>query len=142
MRVTEEVDALSTMGISRTVRIILPKVAALTLAMPLLVLWTSAVALAGGMVAAMLQLDLSPAYFIETLPRAVPVANLVIGLVKGAVFGFSIALVACHFGLKVRPNTESLSSHTTTAVVSAITAVIIIDAIFAIFTRNLGLPQL
>jgi sterol desaturase/sphingolipid hydroxylase (fatty acid hydroxylase superfamily) len=71
-----------------------------------------------------------------------PVANLVIGLVKGAVFGFSIALVACHFGLKVRPNTESLSSHTTTAVVSAITAVIIIDAIFAIFTRNLGLPQL
>ena len=142
MRVTEEVDALSTMGISRTVRIILPKVAALTLAMPFLVLWTSAVALAGGMVAAMLQLDLSPAYFIETLPRAVPVANLVIGLVKGAVFGFSIALVACHFGLKVRPNTASLSSHTTTAVVSAITAVIIIDAIFAIFTRNLGLPQL
>ncbi|HMW76893.1 MAG TPA: ABC transporter permease, partial [Rhodocyclaceae bacterium] len=82
------------------------------------------------------------AYFIDNLPRAVPVANLTIGLVKGMVFGFSIALIACHFGLNVRPNTESLSSHTTTSVVSAITTVIIIDALFAVFTRNLGLPQL
>ena len=142
MRVTEEIDALATMGISRTVRIIFPKVAALTLAMPLLVLWTSAVALVGGMLAALVQLDLAPAYFIDNLPRAVPVANLTIGLVKGMVFGFSIALIACHFGLNVRPNTESLSSHTTTSVVSAITTVIIIDALFAVFTRNLGLPQL
>ncbi len=142
MRVTEEIDALATMGISRSVRIIVPKVAALTLAMPLLVLWTSAVALVGGMLAALVQLDLSPAYFFDNLPRAVPVANLVIGLAKGAVFGFAIALIACHFGLNVRPNTESLSSNTTTAVVSAITTVIILDAAFAIFTRNLGLPQL
>lgn len=142
MRVTEEIDALATMGISRTVRIILPKVVALTLAMPLLVLWTSAVALVGGMAAAYLQLDLSPGYFIDTLPRAVPVANLVIGLAKGAVFGFAIALVACHFGLHVRPNTESLSAYTTTAVVTAITTVIVVDALFAVFTRQVGMPQL
>lgn len=142
MRVTEEIDALATMGVSRTVRIVLPKVAALTVAMPLLVLWTSAVALAGGMVAAYLQMDLSFGYFIDTLPKAVPVANLVIGLAKGAVFGFMIALLACHFGLHVRPNTESLSSHTTSAVVAAITTVIIIDAIFAILTRQVGMPKL
>ena len=142
MRVTEEIDALATMGVSRTVRIVLPKVAALTVAMPLLVLWTSAVALAGGMVAAYLQMDLSFGYFIDTLPRAVPVANLVIGLAKGAAFGFMIALLACHFGLHVRPNTESLSSHTTSAVVAAITVVIIIDAIFAILTRQVGMPKL
>ncbi len=142
MRVTEEIDALATMGVSRTVRIILPKVAALTVAMPLLVLWTSAVALVGGMVAAFLQLDLAFGYFIDTLPRAVPVANLVIGLCKGAVFGFLIALLACHFGLHVRPNTESLSAHTTRAVVAAITTVIIVDAVFAIMTRQVGMPRL
>jgi len=140
MRVTEEIDALSTMGISRTVRVVLPKIAGLTVAMPLLVVWTSAVALFGGMVAAMLQLDLSFAYFIDNLPRAVPVANLNIGLAKGVVFGFIVALVACHFGLRCKPNTESLSANTTRSVVTAITTVILIDAIFAIFTRQIGVP--
>jgi phospholipid/cholesterol/gamma-HCH transport system permease protein len=142
MRVTEEIDALSTMGISRTIRVVLPKVLGLTVAMPLIVLWTSGVALFGGMVAAMLQLDLSLVYFFENLPRAVPAANLIIGLSKGVVFGFVIALVACHFGLRVKPNTESLAANTTSSVVTAITTVILVDAIFAIFTRHIGLPQL
>lgn len=142
MRVTEEIDALSTMGISRSIRVVLPKVLGLTVAMPLLVLWTSAVALFGGMLAALLQLDLSLIYFLENLPRAVPVANLFIGLGKGLVFGFVIAVVACHFGLHVKPNTESLSANTTSAVVTAITSVILADAIFAIFTRQIGVPQL
>lgn len=142
MRVTEEIDALSTMGISRSLRVVLPKILGLTVAMPLLVLWASAVALLGGMVSALLQLDLSLAYFLETLPRVVPVANLWIGLGKGLVFGFVIALVACHFGLRVKPNTESLSANTTRAVVTAITTVILADAIFAIFTRQVGIPQL
>lgn len=140
MRVTEEIDALSTMGISRSVRVVLPKILGLTAAMPLLVLWTSAVAMLGGMLAALLQLDLSLVYFLENLPRAVPVANLVIGLSKGVVFGFVIAVVACHFGLHVKPNTESLSANTTSAVVTAITTVILVDAIFAIFTRQIGVP--
>jgi len=142
MRVTEEIDALTAMGISRSIRVILPKLLALTAVMPLLVLWASAIALIGGMLSAMLQLDVSPAYFIGNLQRAVPVANLVIGLTKGVVFGFIIACVACHFGLRVRPNTESLSANTTTSVVTAITLVILADAVFAINTRNLGIPQL
>jgi len=142
MRVTEEIDALSTMGISRSIRVVLPKIFGLTVAMPLLVLWTSAVALLGGMLAALLQLDLSLVYFLENLPRAVPVSNLFIGLGKGVVFGFVIAVVACHFGLHVKPNTESLSANTTSAVVTAITTVILVDAVFAIFTRQIGVPQL
>jgi len=142
MRVTEEIDALSTMGISRTLRIVLPKILGLTAAMPLLVLWTSFVALFGGMLAALLQLDLSLYYFFENLPRAVPMANLLIGLGKGVLFGFVIALVACHFGLRVKPNTESLSANTTSAVVTAITAVILVDAVFAVLTRQIGMPQL
>lgn len=140
MRVTEEIDALSAMGISRTLRLVLPKVVALTLAMPLLVLWTSAIALLGGAVSAWVQLDLGLGFFLDTLPRVVPVTNLYIGLAKGAVFGLFIALIACHFGLRVRPNTESLSANTTASVVSAITVVILLDAVFAIATRRIGVP--
>jgi len=140
MRVTEEIDALATMGVSNSLRLIFPKVMALGFAMPLLVLWTTTMALAGGMVSASLQLDISYGFFIDTLPKAVPVANLWIGLSKGFVFGILIALIACHFGLRIRPNTESLSANTTSSVVTAITVVILVDAIFAIATRHIGLP--
>ena len=142
MRVTAEIDALSAMGVSRSIRVILPKLLALTAVMPLLVLWASAIALIGGMLSAMLQLDISLAYFVDNLQRAVPVANLVIGLAKGLVFGFIIAWVACHFGLRVKPNTESLSANTTTSVVTSITLVILVDAVFAVTTRGMGIPQL
>jgi phospholipid/cholesterol/gamma-HCH transport system permease protein len=141
MRVTEEIDALATMGVPRSLRLIFPKVIALGMAMPLLVLWTTSIALIGGMVSAQLQLDIGYGYFFETLPKAVPVANLWIGLAKGVVFGIAIALVACHFGLRVQPNTESLSANTTASVVSAITVVILLDSIFAIATRSIGLPK-
>jgi phospholipid/cholesterol/gamma-HCH transport system permease protein len=140
MRVTEEIDALATMGVSRTLRIVLPKVAALAIAMPLLVVWCSAAGILGGMVSAHLQMDLAYGFFISTLPKVVPVANVWIGMGKGFAFGILIALVACHFGLRVKPNTESLSSMTTTSVVTAITVVIVIDAVFAILTRNIGMP--
>ncbi len=141
MRVTEEIDALAAMGVSRTLRLVLPKVVALALAMPALVLWTTAAALLGGMVAAQVQLDLAYGFFIESLPRAVPVVNLWIGLGKGVLFGILVALVACHFGLRVRPNTESLSANTTASVVAAITVVIVVDAMVAIATRSIGLPR-
>ena len=97
MRVTEEIDALATMGISRSIRLVLPKVAALSLAMPLLVIWCSAAGIVGGMVSANLEMGLAYGYFIETLPRAVPVANLWIAIGKGFFFGMLIAIIACHF---------------------------------------------
>jgi phospholipid/cholesterol/gamma-HCH transport system permease protein len=140
MRVTEEIDAMATMGVSRSLRLVLPKVMALALVMPLLVVWCSAAGILGGLVAANLQLDLSWGFFIDTLPRVVPLSNLWIGLAKGFVFGFLIGLIACHFGLRVKPNTESLSTKTTSSVVTSITVVILVDALFAIYTRNLGMP--
>lgn len=140
MRVTEELDALATMGISRSFRLVLPKILALSVATPLLVIWCSFIGILGGMVAAYLELGLEHSVFITALPRVVPVANLWIGLGKGVVFGFLIALIACHFGLKVKPNTESLSARTTTSVVTSITIVIVADAIFAVLTRSIGMP--
>lgn len=141
MRVTQELDAMSVMGIPHGRRLILPMVVALAIAVPLLCLWTSALALAGGMVAAEMQTGLSHAYFIESLRTAVPIANLWLGLGKGVVFGMLIALVACHFGLRIRPNTESLGQGVTASVVSAITVVIIADAVFAVLFSDVGLVQ-
>ncbi|WP_454762540.1 MlaE family ABC transporter permease [Cupriavidus campinensis] len=139
MRVTEELDAMSVMGISHGFRLIMPRVIALAVSMPLLVAWTDLLALLGGMTAARLQLDISYAFFLRQLPDAVPVANLWLGLGKGVVFGVLIALTACHFGLRIKPNTQSLGQGTTASVVTAITVVIIADAIFAILFKDVGL---
>lgn len=139
MRVTEEIDALAAMGISRILRLILPKVVGLTLIAPLLVFWTSLWALIGGMLSAKLQLGLGYAFFLQRLAEVLPPVNLTLSLIKGLLFGFLVTLVACHFGLRIKPNTESLSTSTTASVVTAITIVILTDAIFAIMTRNVGL---
>jgi phospholipid/cholesterol/gamma-HCH transport system permease protein len=138
MRVTEELDAMLVMNMPHGFRLIMPRVLALALAMPLLVVWTDAVALLGGIAAAMLQLDLAPSYFLHQLPNAVPIANYAIGLGKGVVFGSLIALVACHFGLRIEPDTESLGAGTTLSVVTAITSVIVADAVFAIIFKGVG----
>jgi phospholipid/cholesterol/gamma-HCH transport system permease protein len=140
MRVTEELDALSAMGISHSMRLILPKVAALTISMPLLSVWTSAMALIGGMVSAQNTLDISYQQFFLKLPDVVPLLNVFIGLGKSVVFGLMIALIACHFGFRIQPNTESLGYETTNSVVAAITVVIMNDAIFAILFMNVGMP--
>ena len=138
MRVTEELDAMLVMGISHGFRLVMPKVLALAVSMPLLVIWTDSMALIGGMLSAQVELGLSPQYFISKLPDAVPLANYMIGLGKGAVFGVLIALVSCHFGLRIKPNTESLGRGTTTSVVTAITVVILADAVFAILFNGVG----
>jgi phospholipid/cholesterol/gamma-HCH transport system permease protein len=138
MRVTEELDAMLVMGISHGYRLIMPKVLALAVAMPLLVVWTDAMALIGGMVSAKIELHLGAHYFMQKLPSAVPLVNYTIGLGKGVTFGMLIALVSCHFGLRIKPNTESLGRGTTTSVVTSITVVILADAVFAIVFSGVG----
>jgi phospholipid/cholesterol/gamma-HCH transport system permease protein len=139
MRVTQELDALSVMGISHTVRLVLPKVLALALSLPLVVLWTSALMLLGGMLAARAQLGLDPLQFLRGLPDAVQAANLWLGWSKAVIFGALIALLACHFGLRIKPNTESLGAGVTQSVVTSITVVIVVDAIFAVLFADVGL---
>ncbi|MGN6650206.1 MlaE family ABC transporter permease [Trinickia sp.] len=139
MRVTEELDAMLVMGIPHGLRLVLPRVIALSVAMPLLVMWTNIVALIGGALAAQLVLGIDIAYFARALPSVVPIANLWIGLGKGVAFGMLIALVACHFGFRIKPNSQSLGTGTTSSVVSSITVVILADAIFAIVFQNVGL---
>jgi phospholipid/cholesterol/gamma-HCH transport system permease protein len=139
MRVTEELDAMRVMGIPHGLRLILPRVLALGVAMPLLVMWTNIIALTGGAVAAKIVLGIDLSYFARALPGVVPVANLWIGLGKGVAFGMLIAIVGCHFGFRIKANSQSLGEGTTTSVVTSITVVILADAVFAILFQNVGL---
>jgi phospholipid/cholesterol/gamma-HCH transport system permease protein len=139
MRVTEELDAMRVMGIAQGYRLVLPRAIAMALAMPLITVWTTLAALLGGMLAADLTMGVTPSYFFHALPLAVKVSNLVLAVGKSAVFGLLIALIGCHYGLRIEPNTESLGRGTTASVVTAITMVILVDALFAIVFKDIGL---
>ena len=139
MRVTEELDAMRVMGIAKGYRLVMPRAIAMTMAMPLLAVWTTVAALLGGMLASDMAMGLTPAYFMTALPKAVQLSNLWLAMGKSAVFGLFIALIACHYGLRVLPNTESLGRGTTASVVSSITMVILVDALFAVVFKGVGL---
>ena len=139
MRVTEELDAMRVMGIAKGYRLVMPRALALSIVMPLISVWTTVAALLGGMLAASAAMGITPAFFINALPAAVEVSNLTLATAKSVVFGLLIALVACHFGLRVKPNTESLGKGTTASVVTSITVVILVDALFAVLFKNVGI---
>jgi phospholipid/cholesterol/gamma-HCH transport system permease protein len=139
MRVTEELDAMRVMGIPHGFRLVMPRALALALAMPLISVWTTVAALVGGMVAADVALGITPRFFINALPAAVELSNLGLALGKTVVFGLLIALIGCHFGLRVKPNTESLGQGTTASVVTSITVVILVDAVFAVVFKDVGI---
>ncbi len=139
MRVTDELDAMRVMGISHSFRLVMPRAMALAVAMPLISVWTTLCALAGGMVAADISLGITPTYFLTALPEAVHLNNLVLATSKSVVFGILIALIGCHFGLRIKPDTQSLGEGTTASVVTSITVVILVDALFAVAFKDVGI---
>jgi phospholipid/cholesterol/gamma-HCH transport system permease protein len=139
MRVTDELDAMRVMGISHSYRLVMPRAMALAVAMPLISVWTTLCALAGGMLAADIALGISPTYFVNALPQAVSPGNLGLACSKSVAFGILIALIGCHFGLRVKPNTQSLGEGTTASVVTSITVVILVDALFAVLFKDVGI---
>ena len=139
MRVTEELDAMRVMGIAKGFRLVMPRAMALALVMPLISVWTTVAALLGGMLAANISMGITPSFFINALPAAVSVSNLTLATAKSVVFGLLIALVGCHYGLRVKPNTESLGQGTTASVVTSITVVILVDALFAVLFKSVGI---
>jgi phospholipid/cholesterol/gamma-HCH transport system permease protein len=138
MRVTHELEAMTVLGISPALRLALPKVIGQMIALPLVVLWTDVFALAGGMMGAKLQLNISCLAFVHQLPRVVSATSLGFGLGKGALFGALVALVACHFGLRIRPDTEGLATGTTQSVVTSLTLVLLVDALLAVLFAHIG----
>lgn len=138
MRVREEVDALRTLGLDPIDILVLPRILALTMVMPLLAFYADVVGLFGAGVAAMLLLDMSPVQFVTQLQQAVAIKHFWVGIVKAPVFGFLIALVGCRYGLKVKGSAENVGRRTTQSVVEAIFLVIVFDAIFSIVFSRLG----
>jgi phospholipid/cholesterol/gamma-HCH transport system permease protein len=139
MRVTEELDAMKVMGIARGFRLVMPRAIAMAIAMPLIMVWTTVAALAGGMLAADVVMGVTPAFFVAALPAAVQPSNLNLAVAKSVVFGVMIALIGCHYGLRIQPNTQSLGQGTTASVVTSITMVILVDALFAVVFKDVGI---
>ncbi|MEO1046233.1 MAG: ABC transporter permease [Pseudomonadota bacterium] len=138
MKLTEEVDAMRTIGVSPMEALVLPRVMAAVLMMPLLGFFSSIVAMIGGAMLCAVTLDIPPTTFITTIQQVVPMYDLWVGLIKAPVFGAIVALSGCYQGMLVSGNAEDVGLRTTAAVVQAIFMVIVLDAFFAVFFTWVG----
>ncbi|MEE4207466.1 MAG: ABC transporter permease [Erythrobacter sp.] len=138
MKLTEEIDAMRTIGISPVEALVLPRIMAATFMMIVLGFYASMVAIVGGAVVGQFALGIPFFTFLERIQEVVPTYDLWVGLIKAPVFGLIVALAGCYHGMQVRGNSEEVGSRTTMAVVSAIFAVIVIDAFFAVFFTEIG----
>ena len=133
MKVTEEIDALRTIGVGPTELLVLPKLLALIIALPLLTVYADAAGLLGGMIMASSKLDVSYSVFIDRLGDAIHLSSFLTGIGKAPVFAAIIALVGCHQGFQVTGSADSVGRQTTVSVVHSIFLVILADALFSIF---------
>lgn len=138
MRLTEEVDAMRTIGVSPMEAIVLPRVAASTIVMPLLGFYASICAIAGGGVFSWIGLDIPPLTYIQRLREIIPMTDFWAMVIKAPVFGILIGVTGCYSGMQVRQNAEEVGRRTTSAVVAAIFLVIVLDAFFAVFFSSIG----
>ena len=127
MQVTEQVDAIRAMGADPTQKLILPRVVAATLMLPLLTILADVLGIAGGMVIADLQYGIRPHFFLQTVLTTVTLADFLSGLLKTFFFGWVIAMVGCFMGLRTRGGTVGVGAATTRAVVTASIGVLIGD---------------
>lgn len=139
MVVAEEIDALRTIGIDPLQRLVLPKVIALAVALPLLTVLADLTGVFGGMMMARARLDIGFAEFIDRFGRVMQGSALLIGVGKALVFAIIIAVVGCFQGLRTQASADSVGRQTTLAVVQAIFAVIVADALFSVAFSALGL---
>jgi phospholipid/cholesterol/gamma-HCH transport system permease protein len=139
MQVTEEVDALRTIGIPPMDLLVLPKLLALTVALPLLTVFADILSVFGGMVMARTLLDVSFGDFLDRFPQVVTPVSFLMGVGKAPVFAAIIALVGCYQGFRVRGGADSVGRQTTVSVVQSIFAVIAADALFSVILGGVGL---
>ncbi len=138
MKITEEIDAMRTIGVSPVEALVIPRLISSVVMMPLLAFWAMLTALIGGGIFVWTSLGIPPLTYIQRLQEVIPITDLWIGLIKAPVFGFIIALAGCFQGMLVEGNSEEVGSRTTTAVVQSIFLVIVLDAVFAVFFSSIG----
>ncbi len=139
MKVREEIDAMRILGLDPMEILVLPRVLALVLTLPLLTFFADMMGLFGGALVCWFGLGISPGQFIERLSDAVPLWSFWIGIIKAPVFAFLIAMVGCYEGFQVEGSAESVGRMTTQSVVEAIFLVIIVDAVFSVLFSYLGI---
>jgi len=138
MKMREEIDAMRTLGIDPAAALIVPRVLALVLMLPILALIANLAGLFGGALMSWIELGISPAMFRTRLIEGTDVSHVFVGLVKAPVFALVIGIIGCQAGLRVKGTAESLGRMTSASVVAAIFAVIVIDALFSIFFAEIG----
>ncbi len=139
MKVQEEIDAISTLGLSPIQVLVIPRLVAIVLALPLLVFVGDVAGIAGGMLVGSLQLDISVRSFVDRLHATLPLSAFVVGLAKAPVFAAFIAVIACRMGMLVARDARSVGENTTSTVVQSIVWVIVLDAAFAVTFQYLGI---
>jgi phospholipid/cholesterol/gamma-HCH transport system permease protein len=139
MKMREEIDALSTMGLDPVEVLILPRIIALIFALPILSFIGSMAALYGGGLVAQFYGGMGPQIFIARLHEAVSVTSFEVGIIKAPFMALAIGIVACSEGLRVKGSAESLGRQTTTSVVKSIFLVIVLDGLFAVFFASIGM---
>ena len=138
MKLTEEIDAMRTIGVSPMEALVVPRILAAFFMMLLLGFYASVMAIVGGAFLANFALDIPFFTFLTRIQEVVPITDLWVGLVKAPVFGLIIALAGCYQGMQVEGNAEEVGKRTTQAVVQAIFMVIVLDAFFAVFFTKVG----
>jgi len=138
MKLTEEVDAMRIIGVSPMEALVVPRLLATMLMMPLLGFYSAMIAIVGGAVMSVYALDIPFLTFINRIQEVVPIHDVWIGVVKAPVFGLIIAISGCYHGMQVKGNAEEVGRRTTQAVVAAIFMVIVLDAFFAVFFTQVG----
>jgi phospholipid/cholesterol/gamma-HCH transport system permease protein len=139
MRLTEEIDALRTLALSPMQVLVIPRLVALVISLPLLVFIGDVAALGGAMAAAQPLLDITPATFIARVHSQLALKHVLIGLVKAGIFGTAIAVIGCRAGMTVDRDARSIGISTTSTVVQCIVAVILLDAFIAVWLQSIGL---
>ena len=138
MKLTEEIDAMRTIGVSPMEALVLPRIVAALLIMPLLGFYAAVMSIIGGAFISMFALDIPFFTFLSRIQEVVPLHDIWVGLVKAPLFGLIVALAGCYQGMQVSGNSEDVGLKTTIAVVQAIFAVIVLDAFFAVFFTEVG----
>jgi phospholipid/cholesterol/gamma-HCH transport system permease protein len=138
MKSREEIDAMRTLGLDPVVLLVLPRLIALVIMLPILSLLATISGFAGGLVVSVASLGLEPEMFLTRMRDAVTLQHYLVGLLKAPLFAATIALIGCLEGFKVAGTAQSVGERTTSAVVQSITLVIVIDALAAVFFMELG----
>ncbi|WP_095012778.1 MlaE family ABC transporter permease [Tsuneonella mangrovi] len=138
MKLTEEIDAMRTIGISPMEALIVPRVMAVTLMMVLLGFYSSVVAIIGGATVSDVSLGMPFTTFLIRIKEVVPITDFYVGMIKAPVFGLIVGLTGCFQGMQVEGNSEDVGRRTTKAVVIGIFVVIVLDAFFAVFFTQIG----